>query len=168
MKNHNYRNCLGTFFVSLSLTVASLTLSNISQPVLATQGNIMTERMTELRQTQQRWIEINLTTQRLIAWEGNRSVYGVLISTGRAETPTLPGVFAIQSKREIDQMVGENYNVPDVPFAMYYNGGYAIHGAYWHHNFGTPMSHGCTNVAVDHAEWLFNWANVGTSVVIHY
>lgn len=50
---------------------------------------------------------------------------------------------------------------------MYYDGGYAIHGAYWHHNFGTPVSHGCINVAVDHAEWLYNWASIGTSVVIH-
>jgi lipoprotein-anchoring transpeptidase ErfK/SrfK len=65
-------------------------------------------------------------------------------------------------------MQGPGYDVPDVPFTMYYYRGYAIHGAYWHNNFGTPVSHGCTNVAVNHAEWLFDWADVGTPVVVHY
>lgn len=51
--------------------------------------------------------------------------------------------------------------------AMYFSGGYAIHGAYWHNNFGTPVSHGCVNVRVDRAERLFNWAEVGTPVIVH-
>jgi lipoprotein-anchoring transpeptidase ErfK/SrfK len=63
-------------------------------------------------------------------------------------------------------MQGEDYNVPDVPHAMYYSGNYAIHGAYWHNSFGIPVSHGCINVAPDHAAWLFNWATVGTPVVV--
>lgn len=153
--------------IGLSLALTSLNVVNIP-PVEATQGNVMFQEMTELKQTQQRWIEINLSTQRLIAWEGNQPASAFLVSTGRAETPTFPGVFTIRQKKLIDRMRGEDYDVPDVPFAMYYHGGYAIHGAYWHHNFGTPMSHGCTNVAVDHAQWLFNWANVGTPIVIHY
>ena len=63
-------------------------------------------------------------------------------------------------------MVGEDYNVPDVPNVMYYSGNYAIHGAYWHRSFGIPISHGCTNVAPDHAAWLYRWAAVGTPVVV--
>jgi len=51
-------------------------------------------------------------------------------------------------------------------YTMYYSGSYAIHGTYWHHRFGTPVSHGCVNVA-GHARWLFNWALVGTPVVVH-
>lgn len=131
------------------------------------QAKMLVDKMASLRQSSNPWIEINLSTQRLIAWEGNQPVYGVIVSTGKASTPTLPGVFAIREKRSIDRMVGEDYDVPDVPFAMYYSGGYAIHGAYWHHDFGTPVSHGCTNVAVNHARWLFDWAPVGTPIVIH-
>jgi lipoprotein-anchoring transpeptidase ErfK/SrfK len=51
---------------------------------------------------------------------------------------------------------------------MYFYGGYAIHGAYWHNNFGTPMSHGCVNLSLPDARWFFNWASVGTKVVSHY
>jgi lipoprotein-anchoring transpeptidase ErfK/SrfK len=168
MKFHNYPQSLKTVLIGLFLTLTCFSVVIIPQKVLANRINVFDQEMIELKQTQRRWIEINLTTQRLIAWEGNKSVYAVIVSTGRANTPTIPGVFNIQQKREIDRMVGETYDVPNVPYAMYYHGGYAIHGAYWHNNFGTPMSHGCTNVAVDHARWLFSWANIGTPVVIHY
>jgi lipoprotein-anchoring transpeptidase ErfK/SrfK len=103
----------------------------------------------------------------LIAWEGDRQVHAVIVSTGKKETPTRPGVFAIQSKRPLDRMRGADYDVPDVPYAMYYHRGYAIHGAYWHNRFGTPVSHGCINLAVDHAQWLFEWASLKTPVIIH-
>jgi lipoprotein-anchoring transpeptidase ErfK/SrfK len=126
------------------------------------------EKMAALKQTNSRWIEVNIATQRLIAWEGNRPVYAVIVSTGTDEHPTLPGSFTIQSKHRTTRMQGEGYDVPDVPYTMYYYGGYAIHGAYWHRRFGTPMSHGCVNVAVNHAEWLFDWASVGTPVVVHF
>jgi lipoprotein-anchoring transpeptidase ErfK/SrfK len=119
-----------------------------------------------LRNSNRRWIQVDLSSQRLIAWEGNKQVHAVIVSTGKAATPTQTGVFAVQSKHRFAQMTGEDYNVPDVPFVMYYSGSYAIHGAYWHHRFGTPVSHGCINVAVDHAEWLYTWASVGTPVVV--
>lgn len=126
----------------------------------------ISEEIAWLRQTSRKWIEIDVSRQRLIAWEGNSPVYAVIVSTGRSPTPTPPGVFAVQSMHRTTRMRGEDYDVPDVPYAMYYHGGYAIHGAYWHNNFGTPMSHGCTNVAVDHAEWIFNWASIGTPVIV--
>lgn len=63
-------------------------------------------------------------------------------------------------------MRGEDYDVPNVPYVMYYDRGYGIHGAYWHNNFGTPVSHGCVNLAPNHAKWLFDWAEVGTKVVV--
>jgi lipoprotein-anchoring transpeptidase ErfK/SrfK len=122
--------------------------------------------MCELRASDERWIEIHLSNQRLIAWEGNKPVYAVIISTGKPGTPTWPGIFRIQRKLPVDRMRGEDYDVPNVPHVMYYHRGYAIHGAYWHQRFGTPVSHGCTNVAPDHARWLFNWADVGTPIVI--
>jgi lipoprotein-anchoring transpeptidase ErfK/SrfK len=124
--------------------------------------------MLALRKTNQRWLEVNLTTQRLIAWEGNKPMRAVIVSTGKAETPTLTGTFEVQSKHWSARMQGDDYDVPDVPYTMYYDGGYAIHGAYWHNRFGTPVSHGCVNVAVDHAEWFFKFASIGTPIVVHY
>jgi lipoprotein-anchoring transpeptidase ErfK/SrfK len=127
-----------------------------------------TQKMTDLKQSSARWIEVNIATQRLIAWEGPTAVYAIIISSGTDDHPTVPGSFAIQSKHRSARMRGADYDVPDVPFTMYYYGGYAIHGAYWHHRFGTPVSHGCVNVAVNHAEWLYDWASVGTPVVVHF
>lgn len=123
--------------------------------------------LADLKQSGRQWIEIDLSSQRLIAWEGSFPVYAVIISTGKASTPTPTGVFAIQTRHRSTRMQGEDYDVPDVPYTMYYYRGYAIHGAYWHNRFGTPVSHGCINVAVDHARWLFYWAPVGTPVVVH-
>ena len=59
-------------------------------------------------------------------------------------------------------------DLPNVPYTMYFYKGYGIHGTYWHHNFGHPMSHGCVNMRTSDAAWLFNWASVGTPVVTHY
>lgn len=150
-------------WMSLSAAVA---VGNFS-PAPAFAGD-PAQKMAVLKQSSERWIEVNIATQRLIAWEGGVPVYAVIISTGTDDHPTPPGTFTIQSKHRTARMQGDDYDVPDVPFTMYYYGGYAIHGAYWHHRFGTPVSHGCVNVAVDHAEWLFNWASVGTPVVVHF
>ena len=130
--------------------------------------NYLWDEMDYLKTTTERWIEINLSTQRLIAWEGGTSVYAVIVSTGQAATPTPTGIFSIYTTYEVTRMQGEDYDVPDVPYAMFYDGNYAIHGAYWHNSFGVPVSHGCTNVAVDHAAWLYNWASIGSPVVVHY
>ena len=65
-------------------------------------------------------------------------------------------------------MTGPGYYLPDVPFTMYYYKGYGIHAATWHNNFGTPMSHGCINMRLEDAQWMFNWASIGTLVNIHY
>lgn len=120
-----------------------------------------------LKNSGKRWIEIRVRSQRLLAWQGNKLVYGVIVSTGKSDTPTPTGVFNIQNKYRVARMQGEDYNVPDVPHVMYYSGNYAIHGAYWHRSFGIPVSHGCTNVAPDHAAWLYQWASVGTPVVVN-
>ncbi len=130
-------------------------------------SDVIADAISNLQQSKKRWIEVNLSTQRLIAWEGKKPVHAVIVSTGKASTPTRTGVYAVETKLRSTRMQGDDYDVPDVPFTMYYSGGYAIHGAYWHNSFGTPVSHGCVNVAVDHAEWLFSWASVGTPVVVH-
>ena len=118
------------------------------------------------RMTQGRWIEVNLSRQRLTAWENSRVVYSTAISSGKRSTPTYRGVFAIQSKYRAKTMRGRGYVVPNVPYTMFYSGPYAIHGANWHNRFGTPVSHGCINLPVGQARKLFRWAGVGTRVVV--
>ncbi len=138
--------------------------------------------------TDDRWIEIDLSDQKLYAHEGDRIVYEFLISSGKwAPTPT--GEFRIWTKLRYTRMEGgkkENntyYNLPNVPYTQYFYKGYGLHGAYWHNNFGHPMSHGCINMAIPDAEKLFYWTSPelpqgkgiaysskespGTKVVIH-
>lgn len=158
--------CRMRTLLGLSLLLSIAHVAAISPPSIA--QNWIAQRMVNLQQTDDRWIEINVSTQRLIAWEGSTPTYAIIVSTGVEEDPTLIGSFSVQSKHRTARMRGEDYDVPDVPFVMYYDGNYGIHGAYWHHSFGTPVSHGCVNVAVDHAEWLFNWASIGTPVIVHY
>jgi lipoprotein-anchoring transpeptidase ErfK/SrfK len=126
--------------------------------------------VSDLKQTSQQWIQIDLSDQRLTAWEGNTPIFSIIVSTGRESDMTPTGVYSIQDKYRTARMQGEHqgqrYDIPDVPYTMYFSGSYAIHGAYWHENFGNPVSSGCINVPVEGAEWLFGWAGVGTSVVV--
>lgn len=158
------------FLISVVLTLTML--SFCTTPALAARKRavkkaVIPKEAVALKKTNKRWIQISLSKQRLFAWEGDKQVRAVIISTGKKSTPTKTGTYAIQSKHRLSRMKGPDYDVPDVPYTMYYDGGYAIHGAYWHRRFGTRVSHGCTNVAVDHAKWLYNWAGVGTPIVIH-
>jgi hypothetical protein len=121
----------------------------------------------------ERWIEINLSSQYLIAWQGDVPVLETYVSTGRPGFDTPTGTFHINTKLPSQDMEGvlggEYYNVPQVPDVMYFTDvGHAIHGAYWHNNFGAVMSHGCVNVPLGTSTWLYDWAPVGTRVVIHY
>jgi lipoprotein-anchoring transpeptidase ErfK/SrfK len=113
-----------------------------------------------------RWIEVILSQQRLIAHDGSSIFMNTLISSGTARYPTVRGTFSIRVKYRSAPMSGPGYYLPAVPHTMYFYGGYAIHGAYWHNNFGHPMSHGCINMRLADAAALFNWASVGTKVVV--
>lgn len=124
------------------------------------------QKVNQLKQTERKWIQVDLSQQRLIAWQGNTAVYGFKVSTGKKKTPTLTGIFNIQTKHRQARMRGEGYNIPNVPYVMYYDGNYGIHGAFWHNNFGDRMSRGCVNLPPNHAKTLFNWAGVGTPVIV--
>lgn len=115
-----------------------------------------------------RWIEVNLSTQTLTAWQGDVAVMNTYISGGLPATPTVTGRFRIGTKLTSQRMRGPGYDLPGVPWVMYFYGAYAIHGAYWHNNFGTPMSHGCVNMRSGDAQMLYNWAPAGTEVYVHY
>ena len=115
----------------------------------------------------ERWIEVVISEQKLIAWQGDVPIFETIVSTGKPGWRTLPGEFAVYRKYDETRMRGPGYDTPDVPWTMYYSGGFAIHGAYWHENFGTPVSHGCVNLRVPEAKALYDWASVGTRVVVN-
>jgi lipoprotein-anchoring transpeptidase ErfK/SrfK len=131
----------------------------------------------------EKWIEVNVTTQQVTAWEGDVPVMSFSVSTGLPNTPTVLGKFNIYGKLSSTLMVGPDYYLPEVPYTMYFYAGYSLHGTYWHNNFGQPMSHGCVNMETSQAKQLFDWAsplipsgqtevvasasNPGTLVVVH-
>lgn len=121
-----------------------------------------------------RWIDINIKKQTITAYEGSTPVNSVLVSTGVAITPTPVGRFAIYKKYTSQLMTGGSrasgnyYYLPNVPYVMYFYKAYAIHGTYWHDNFGRPMSRGCVNLSIADSKWFFDWASNGTLVISHY
>lgn len=116
----------------------------------------------------ERWIDVNLSEQLLTAYEGWMPVRWVSVSTGLPGTPTVTGRYQIYVKYLKDDMSGDDYYLPGVPYVMYFYKGYGLHGTYWHSNFGHPMSHGCVNLPTPEAEWLFGFASLGTVVNLHY
>jgi len=115
-----------------------------------------------------RWIEVNLSEQMVYAWEGDTLMNSFLASTGTWAYPTVTGTFKIWNKTRIQDMSGPGYYLPDVPWVMYFYKDYGFHGTYWHNNFGTPMSHGCVNLTIPAAAWLYNFGYVGMTVNVHY
>jgi lipoprotein-anchoring transpeptidase ErfK/SrfK len=116
----------------------------------------------------ERWIDVDISSQSLTAYEGSTPVRTFIVSTGTAAHPTVLGRYRIYVKLRYDTMAGPGYYLPNVPYVMYFYQGYSIHGTYWHHNFGTPMSHGCVNMSIPDSEWMFYFASVGTLVNIHW
>lgn len=113
----------------------------------------------------EKWIEIDLSTQKLFAHEGDRVVYTFPVSTGLPWMPTVTGEFRIWAKIASQRMTGGSvadgtfYDLPNVVFVQYFYKGYGMHGAYWHNDFGKPRSHGCVNMRNEDAQTLFNWTN---------
>jgi len=143
----------------------------------------------------EKWIDVDLGRQLLVAFEGKHPVYGTRVSSGRRspwdpehDHPTPTGTFRIYEKHVSTTMDGDvasdgPYSIEDVPWVMYFQGSYALHGAFWHNGFGSPRSHGCVNLSPIDARELFFWseprlpkgwhgvftsgAQPGTRVVIH-
>jgi lipoprotein-anchoring transpeptidase ErfK/SrfK len=114
-----------------------------------------------------KWIEVDLSSQRVYARQGNSVVRKMVVSTGTSRYPTPVGRFRIYAKYRSVTMSGPGYHLPGVPHTMFFYRGYALHGTYWHNNFGRRMSHGCINLKRGDAKWLYNWAPKRTLVVIH-
>jgi len=111
-------------------------------------------------------IIIVLSTQRVYAFDGSIVVRRFIVSTGLPNTPTVEGEFSIFAKYESTRMIGPDYDLSAVSWTMYFFEGYALHGTYWHSNFGLPMSHGCVNLETSDAKWLYKWAPIGTPVTV--
>ncbi len=120
----------------------------------------------------EKWIDVDISTQTLTAYEGDTAVFQRAISSGTWEYPTVTGQFRIwltyESQTMDGTLLGFDYYLEDVPYVMYFYGDYAIHGTFWHNNFGTPTSHGCVNMAREDAGWLYSWAGLGTMVNVHH
>lgn len=118
-------------------------------------------------------IEVSLAQQWLYAYEGERLVMDMPVSTGKDGFETPPGRFAIYTKIPRQTLRGrargESWNVPDVPSIMFYYRDFAIHGVYWHDRFGTGErhSHGCVGLAPADAADLYGWAAHGTPVIVY-
>lgn len=130
---------------------------------------------TQAQLSGEKWIDINLSEQVLIAYQGDTPVRYFTISSGPARYPTVTGSFRTYARLELQDMsggsqaAGDYYYVKDVPWVQYFFEGYAIHGAYWHNNFGTPTGHGCVNMRVEESRWLYDWAGVtGIRVEVHH
>lgn len=118
-----------------------------------------------------RWIDVNLAEQTLAVYDNNQLVFATMIASGLDPFWTRPGLFQIQEKKPAETMRNNDpsdfYYLEDVPWTMYFDGPRALHGAYWRTRFGYPQSHGCVNLSVGDAHWLFNWAHVGDWVYVH-
>ncbi len=114
----------------------------------------------------EKWIDVNLKRQTLVAFEGTTPVFATIFSSGRNEHETTPGSFRIREKHIAATMDGDAeiaadgpYSIEDVPYIEYFNGSYALHGAFWHAAFGSVKSHGCVNLAPWDSKALFGWTD---------
>lgn len=120
-------------------------------------------------------IYVNISQQRLYAYEHGRLINTFLVSTGISKYPTPIVTTTVKSKVPVKRYAWsygpgnpDNYDLPNVKWNMNIFGHIYIHGTYWHHNFGHPMSHGCVNLRTSDADWIYHWAEIGTPVRTFY
>ncbi len=120
-----------------------------------------------------KWLEVDLSSQTVNMWIGSQKLQSFLVSTGLTG-PTPPGTYHVWHKTAVQDMVGGSrkngtyYNLKNVHWNTYFTySGIAFHEAYWHNNFGHPMSHGCVNMRLNDAKIIYDFAPIGTKVVVH-
>jgi lipoprotein-anchoring transpeptidase ErfK/SrfK len=118
-----------------------------------------------------RWIDVDLAEQTVAVYDNHQLVFATVIASGLEPFWTRPGLFQISQKKETETMRNNDpadfYYLDNVPWTMYFDGARALHGAYWRTRFGYPQSHGCVNLSVGDAHWLFDWAVEGDWVQVH-
>jgi lipoprotein-anchoring transpeptidase ErfK/SrfK len=120
------------------------------------------------RTNEKRYVRVDLSEQRMYAYEDGYLVNSFLISSGLSGTPTPPGEYNIQRKIYSHLYSGPGYYLPNTLYNLQFRPHYYLHGAYWHNNFGHPMSHGCVNISYTNAKWLYEWMQEGDLAVIEY
>lgn len=166
----------------------------VEAPVIDLASDKLAQKVLGVASPNDKWIEVDLSEQKLRAWDGNSLFLETLVSSGLPYFPTPQGEFRIWVKLRATRMSGGEgryaYDLPNVPYVMYFSNdkvpswrGYGLHGTYWHNDFGTVRSHGCVNLPTPVAEKLYYWAtptlpegktsvfadssNIGTKIVIH-
>jgi hypothetical protein len=132
------------------------------------------QELTDTTPTSTKQLVVDRSDQKLFAYEGDTLVHTYTVSTGRELTPTPRGTFRIFRKTPSRYMQGpipgisENYyDLPGVPWNLYFTAqGAVVHGAYWHNGFGRPYSNGCVNVDPKEARALYEWADLGMTIVV--
>jgi len=192
--SQNY-SCSPSNFTGLidpSDTIAYFEGKKLDVPKIALEDNSV--YVLGVKSESDKWIEVDLSDQKLYAWEGDKLFLESDISSGLPWWPTPKGEFNIWIKLRATKMEGGEgkyyYNLPNVPFTMFFEGdgaskylGYGLHGAYWHNDFGNPHSHGCVNLPIPIAQELYYWSdpqipsgkyvvysdesNPGTRIIIH-
>ena len=121
--------------------------------------------------TTNRWIDVNLAEQTLAVYDNRELIFATVIASGSEPFWTKPGLFQIFQKKETETMRNNDpsdfYYLDNVPWTMYFDGARALHGAYWRTRFGYPQSHGCVNLSVGDAHWLYAWSVEGDWVNVH-
>ncbi|MGL5850765.1 MAG: L,D-transpeptidase, partial [Phycicoccus sp.] len=121
----------------------------------------------------EKWIDVDLGRHTMTAYVGATVVRGpIRMVDGSAEKPTATGTFEVYHKRSLMTMRGNNadgtrYETPNVPWSSFFHRGFALHGAPWRTSFGYSASHGCINLPVDVAKWVYDFASIGTTVTVH-
>ncbi len=120
-----------------------------------------------------RWIELNLYDQTLSVYDQGELVFATIMASGVEPYYTRPGLFKIYEKKAVEKMTGafeadrsDYYHLDGVPWTLYYDKARAIHGAYWRAWFGVPQSHGCVNLSIGDARWVYDWAEEGDWVYV--
>ena len=119
------------------------------------------------------WIDVDLGDQTTTLYNGDTKLRTFIISSGKASTPTVKGTFHVYHKRDVMTMSGGSkedgtyYSTPNVRWVSFFHAGYAFHGCYWHDNFGHVMSHGCVNMRENEAKIVYDFAPIGTLVIVH-
>ncbi|HVP21043.1 MAG TPA: L,D-transpeptidase [Anaerolineaceae bacterium] len=120
-----------------------------------------------------RWIEVNLAEQTLLVYDHSQLIFATLVTSGSKPFYTRPGTFQIYKKLDVEQMSGtfeadhsDYYYLENVPWTMYFDEARALHGVYWHTLFGYVASHGCVNLSIADAKWLYDWAKLGDTVYV--
>ncbi|MDR0417697.1 MAG: L,D-transpeptidase, partial [Propionibacteriaceae bacterium] len=147
---------------------------NLTVPTVRTPPSALRSRLSGPAPTTGKWIDVDLSSQTTTLLEGDQVVANYIVASGKAETPTPPGQYAVYLKVPVQTMSGTEadgspYAIPNVTWVTYFWDDYAFHTAYWldESEFGIPQSHGCLNMHEAESRFIFDWAPMGTPVVVH-